>query len=116
MTASISTSSPVRPTCLVPYLVCTFLRQELMENYELSVEFVSAVRELVTMLNSGEAKPGMRLKGPTKDAVAARFSNVRTKALNVISEHAMDVDDKYRAVAIEKWMAENGGRDPRKEQ
>eukprot|EP00971_Amphidinium_carterae_P271733 5392019-Amphidinium_carterae.1 len=101
--------------CCMSRVGCCSCHQELTENYELWVEFISSIKELVCMVNAGQARPGMRLKGPTNKSVSLRFSNARNKALHAYSEHALDVDDKYRAIAIEKWQQEHPGLDPRKE-
>ena len=73
------------------------------------------MKELVRMLEEGICYVGMRLKGPTTKAFALEFTTCRKKVVELIKEANMLVEDKCRAVSVEKWKKSHPGKDPIKE-
>jgi hypothetical protein len=44
------------------------LIKDMRQNFDLTAQWLGCLKQLVTMIGSGKAWPGMRLRGPTKDS------------------------------------------------
>ena len=88
------------------------VHKALKSDFSQTAEWLSCLRLLVIKINNESLTPTTRLRGSTKTKVEAAFAMARKKALIVIREEALIVDDKYRAKRKTTWDQQNPGKKP----
>ena len=83
------------------------------ESDTLTKEFSVCAAKMIDLINAGEVS--MRCRGNKRSAVEASLAESRKRTVELIKSEALRVKDKFKAIMLSQWEAENPGKDAREE-
>jgi len=76
----------------------------------LTQEFAACSARVIQMVNNG--KINMRTKGKKRDSIVNGLVDLRKKTVEIVKSEGVAVKEKFKAVSLSRWRANNPGLDP----